>query len=676
VRSLAEHEQFAEALALLATRPADKNWAAAERNELHAAILEQRAASELRAGNSDAALADLEAALQLKPSDAWIRFRLAGRYAAMGEADKGRRLLEQGLAANPDSVDSRYALALYLSSMDELDAALTALDGIAPEHETTGMQDLRRSLKLRAARALMAHGQYAEAERALDALLSQYPKDRDVRIARADLDVALERWPAARDRYAALVAEDPADVDTRLSYTKALLETGDRKTARLQLERLLELAPNDARVLLQAGRMALADRQYAKALGYLTRAEAGDVPWVQPLARNLRTEIEARRQSWVSASAENRSKPGDAGISELRLQQFAGEWRYAPGYDGHFFAHTDAVRLDAGRLPHDFASAALLGTIQAAGPQAIATLRKTDGAQTGLALGVGYENDIWRVDIGTTPLGFTLQNVVGGVKWSPPLEKMDLAVSLARRAVTSSLLSYAGLHDPVTGRAWGGVLETGLSAQAGYYGPEWSLAGALKVSDLSGTQVLKNRFFGGRAASDWKFISRPHFRAFIGAGVNYWNYSQSLLNYTFGSGGYYSPQSYVSIALPVEIQGEGELWSYRVRAAISHSNSDTKDMPFYPDDPALQSAAGASTLPPGYSRPFFSGGKSSGNSLSFYASGEKQLTRGIVLGAAVDIDRSDFYKPTGFTLYVRHVFGNRESRRVTPPRPTKVYSSY
>jgi len=45
-----------------------------------------------------------------------------------------------------------------------------------------------------------------------------------------------------------------------------------------------------------------------------------------------------------------------------------------------------------------------------------------------------------------------------------------------------------------------------------------------------------------------------------------------------------------------------------------------------------------------------------------------------VLGAALDIDRSDYYHPTGFTIYVRHLIGVRPTPVAAPPRPLAPYS--
>jgi hypothetical protein len=192
---------------------------------------------------------------------------------------------------------------------------------------------------------------------------------------------------------------------------------------------------------------------------------------------------------------------------------------------------------------------------------------------------------------------------------------------------------------------------------------------------LTGTDVQDNQFAGARAAGSWKFFSDgEQAKAYTGLVLNYWNYQHNLSNYTFGSGGYYSPHSYLSTALPLELTGVRAGWSYQIRGSVAYSVSTLAQENFYPDDPALQSAAGRSTLPSGFDAPVFGASHSGGFSLSAYAALERQITHGLVLGAMLDIDRTDFYHPTVVSLYVRHAFAPFATPLETPPRPTRPYN--
>lgn len=691
VRRLIARGAAADAMQLIDARPLDARWTATTRDELRASALDQLSQTALASGFTSRARADLERAIQLAPAYPWTRFRLAGVLANEGDRAGGAALMDDGARRAPTNPEMRYAQALYLSSIDDTDGALAALRNIAPQDRTENMRALDERLRTQLAnrqreqelseiRTLQREGEYEQAIVRLDALLTASPDDRSLRIARAELELSAGRAQVARDRYAALVAEQPDDLDTRLDYARALVQTDDVDLARLQVETVAEQAPSSdsalqlslARRRMELGRAALEQRDFIRAREYFTQAERSNDLGVGSDARLAREAIEMRLESWMEAGIEARHKPGDSGVSQSDSLLIPTSWRYANDFDRRFTLRADAVSVDAGRLDADYDVAALLGTIQAAGPAA--QRRYRNERDDGLSLGVRYDTDTLSADVGTTPLGFLLTNVVGGIEWAPDWGELDVALGAERRAVTSSVLSYAGMRDPISGREWGGVVETGPYVEAGLYRERYSIAGAARYTQLTGKNIADNTFIGGRAAADWKFWSRPQTRAFVGVTVNLWRYEHNLQNYTFGHGGYYSPESYLSIAVPVELQGSWRDWSYRFRVSLAYSNSDIERSAFYPSDAALQASAATSPLPEGFATPYYTDDGGSGTSLSAYAAVEKQISRNYLIGAKLDIDRADYYEPTIFMVYVRHVFGRAETPLAIPPRPARAYN--
>jgi len=75
---------------------------------------------------------------------------------------------------------------------------------------------------------------------------------------------------------------------------------------------------------------------------------------------------------------------------------------------------------------------------------------------TGVGVDVGYQYRGLKADVGATPFGFREQNIVGGVQYKGGLtDKVSYRLTAARRAVTDSLLSYAGARD--ARRIWNGA---------------------------------------------------------------------------------------------------------------------------------------------------------------------------------------------------------------------------
>jgi predicted Zn-dependent protease len=821
VRWLIAHGRPGQAVTSLQSRAVGGKWTTQKRDALLAAALDARAGTEAAAGNVDAAIGDLEAAVLLAPLDPWKRFRLANLYSSRRDFARGRAVMNDGAQRAPGDPEMRYAQALYLTSLEDYAAALAAVDGIAAARRTADLDNLhdrirvalaretarrlkqsgdlegaraallevdaiarrsferavdlayawidmgsaehgiellepycdaagttdahvlmtwahvldsaldtgrlqaaldrlrassalgaperievaqlQRSLDLRVIRILTRDRRFDEAARRLDALLAQDPQDRALRAARADLFLAIGEPRRARDLYASLAAEHPEDLETRLAYIRALTESGDIGLARAQLAAvqdkipaadeelqvnlarrqlalddgraalatlrpLLRRSPPRSDVLLLAAQAARAMRDFATAREYFARAEGAADPADAATARRAREEIDARLDAGMTAGLMVRHQPGDAGESRLDVVTVPTSWVMPLDYEHRLTARADAVTLDAGRAGSD----ALLGTIPSAG--AGAPQRYVTGEQSGMSLAGGYRTDSLAADIGTTPLGFLLTNVVGGVDWTPHWNAADLTLGLARRAVTNSELSFAGLKDPVTGMAWGGVVQTGAHAGIGLYRERFGISGSLEYDELTGTHVPDNQFLGARIATDWKFFSRVSVAADAGLTLDYWNYKRNLSNYTFGNGGYYSPQSYVSFAIPVELNGSALGWNYRLRVSPSYTLRDLQTSAFYPTDDALQVAAAHAALPAGYAQPYFPSDRS--NSIGIYAlaATEREVTRGLVVGAMLEIDRTDYYHPTTFSVYIRHAFGQAKTHATYPVQPVRPYS--
>ena len=570
---------------------------------------------------------------------------------------------------------------------------------------------LQRSLDLRRIRALQSERRYPSAARRLDQMLETAapPDDRELRIARAELDLAAQNPRAARDRLAALTSEQPDDLQTRLLYIRALTATGETELARAQLRTLQEearaddidtqvgiarrqlaigdaagadrtvqtvlpLAPQRTDALMLAGTAARETRNYTAARDYFTQAQRTGDESAAAQARLAEDEIDVRLQSWAEAAAEVREKPGQSGISRFTSIAIPADWVYTTDNGQRFGLRTDFISVDTGPLSDSFQSAALFGTLQAAGPGA--QRLHNNASQSGLSLGVEYATDTLHTDLGTTPRNFLLPQVEGGIEWTPRWGPFDTGLGLARRPVTGSVLSYAGQRDPISGAKWGGVVATGPEVRLGLYRERYSVSASATAAELTGTRVPDNRFFGTRATADWVFLAREHAGLSTGVIINYWHYDQNLQNYTFGSGGYYSPQSYVSIAIPIELRGTLRGWNFLLRASLAHTSSRTDRAPFYPSDADLQSRAAASPLPAGYDQPYFTATRSTDLSLSAYAAVEGQISRTFVMGAKIDIDRADYYRPTTYMLYLRHVFGSSAARLAAPPRPVKLYDDY
>ncbi len=365
-----------------------------------------------------------------------------------------------------------------------------------------------------------------------------------------------------------------------------------------------------------------------------------------------------------------RSRSGDSGLdrlNELTLPMIA---TFSPGGQGTLKMAVTPTVLDGGTLGGYITNAqrfgtGVLGLSQPAGASTpmLSGPGATDQNAAGYALDVAYAVGDFSADIGTTPLGFREQSVVGALEWAPKLsDTLRLRMTAERRAVTDSVLSYAGTVDPRTGQAWGGVTRTGghanLEASAGpadlYVGGGWH--------ELTGNHVLSNTETEGGAGGSAKLWHTDTQDVRVGVDLVYFGYARNEDFFTLGQGGYFSPQSYYAALLPVTYKEQvSPDFSYEVGAAPGlqsyHQNSAT----YFPLDPALQAQliamqANPATAVNGVQTMFPAMGES-GFAGNAHALMDYRVSPGLHLGARADFLHAGNFTEMSGLAYARYVFG-------------------
>ena len=325
-----------------------------------------------------------------------------------------------------------------------------------------------------------------------------------------------------------------------------------------------------------------------------------------------------------------------------------------PKYDGHLLIRTDMVSLDSGDL--DYFN-------KDSGTSSDTTF---SSKSKGIEFGIGWQARTWSADIGMTPIGFDSQTWVGGLNLSGDLGDFGWKSTFSRRSETSSSLSFGGMEVPNlgidatdidhVGEHWGNVMSTGVKLGASYDigGPVgyWS---SLQYHFLDGENVEDNSRLGLLGGTYWKLISEINRNLSVGLNGMYLHYDKNLSEYAYGYGGYYSPQQYFSLSLPVNwYQRLGNDFSYVLRGSVS--NSWSKEDPLYGATGEKDSGGGF-----GY---------------SLEAALEKRVSRHWYIGLSVDIQRSDFYEPNHGLLYARYTFSDRWQPVEMPVNPLTLYADF
>lgn len=276
----------------------------------------------------------------------------------------------------------------------------------------------------------------------------------------------------------------------------------------------------------------------------------------------------------------------------------------------------------------------------------------------GVGLDLAYQLDSFRADIGSTPLGFEKSNVVGGVTWRPQVgEDTHLSVTAERRAVTDSVLSYAGVKDPLTGETWGGVTRTGGKVGIEYDNGTSGAYASAGAYLYQGDNVADNHSFTANTGAYVRPINEPDRQLQLGVNVGYMGFDKNLRYFTAGHGGYFSPQDYVSIAFPVSFQQRQDQWTYRVSAAPGFQSYQEDDADVFPEDGDAQSLLDTLATVGLVGQSHYDGESKSGFGITLAGDVSYQLAPDLSVGGTLGYDTFGDYSETTASVYLNYQVG-------------------
>jgi len=214
------------------------------------------------------------------------------------------------------------------------------------------------------------------------------------------------------------------------------------------------------------------------------------------------------------------------------------------------------------------------------------------------ATGVGGEVQLatsnFAVSAGYSPWGFLVSNVIGRLNWKPA--NGPFTFTATRDSLRDSQLSYSGLHDPGSagpgyeGNIWGGVIATGGDVQFGTSEPNSGFYVSGGGQYINGVHVQTNHRYEGDAGAYWRVKEVPD-EGNLTLGVNFFgmHYTYNSNFFTYGQGGYFSPQAYYLANVPFTFQGRyGANVHYSIVAAFGVEAFQQDSTPFFPLDTALE----------------------------------------------------------------------------------------
>jgi len=669
-----QNVQAKDALGTLAgeTLTADQRQRLDDLNYLYAVRL---ADQQRQQGDLADAYDTLAPILAKRPNDALALAALARMYAADGQYGQALSLYQKAAANDPENPGLQLGVAMAAVQAGKnniADEALRSALAKAPNDP---------DVLAGAARVYVMQGNFRQGETLLESAISIKEKRLGASAQPtqlADNHVAGNPFLHVRDRHRLAPRDDSQPAATAFAAQPATRDGG--------------YAGSDTVSAASSGDPSAVARGWSSsrpsALPSVAGTPIGTQAPLDTVAANASQDdassLDGMRRDLADLKSDNApeiragvfvtSNNGTPGTSKMTNVQEPLEG-IVPFGNGKLSVRVTPVQLTGSTLGTDIYSSSQFGGGPAAAQAQQAGTVAAPGTQTayGVGLGVGYETRNWTADIGTTPIGFRYSNVVGGATYRNAIDPGQggwYNVGLSRRAVTETITSFAGSHDTRTGLSWGGVTSTALHGSIGLDVDDYGLYGYGSLKYLDGHNVQSNTGAEVGGGAYWYFYRTPN--AMLTAGVNLSGefYDHNENNFTFGNGGYFSPQRYYAFSIPVTWAQRSDRWTYKLQGSAGLQTFHQDSAPYFPTNAALQSsavtAASAIGLTDGAVHPAQS---SSGFAYNLLATAEYRFTHRLTGGASVGANNSSSYKQWVAGIYVRYNFAPQTKALAMPLVP-------
>ena len=656
-----------------------------------------------RRGRSNAALEELQPRLEENPDSTDLNMALVRAYEGKRQSRRALALGEDLLKKNPGSLDVRQTTLSAAVAAGDLTRAAQLAD------ETRTMFPDAPQSWIMSAESLRAHGQNT---RALEDLRTARTLRQEQLKANQSSSVETSSVRDG-DRHAAAAERASwqryADAGRSMNDVSGLPIEADEAVTREYVLDSAPAAPAPVRVAqLSAGQIRVAqvplsappstftDRAFPPAQpGVTSEYQAPETPRFdnvfratpalvpdepigtpnllgsQPLARPTSRPVDPllgeidRNILQVSsevvphadASLSLRGRSGAPGLERLFEVASPMEASFSPGGVGRVKVQVTPTALYSGRISSQdlprYATNPLV-------PYGKTPLDVRNQATRGIGLDVGYVYRYLSGDVGVTPLGFAQRNVVGGIEIAPHIAPdLVLRVVADRRAVTDSMLSYAGQTDYRTGQHWGGVTRNRGHAQVegNIEGVSYYAGGGGGV--LVGRDVAQNSEFDGGAGFSLPVYTDERQQVRVGTDLVYFGFQKNLSGFTLGNGGYFSPQQFFAALPSVNYRNQvTDDLVFNVGGSVGFQTFRTKSSDLFPNDPVLQAQLAKLALAePGLTQKT-GGARKSGLTGGAHGDVDYRVTDNLHVGAQIGFDRSGpFTEGTGL-VYARYILND------------------
>ncbi|MDR0280916.1 MAG: BCSC C-terminal domain-containing protein [Paucimonas sp.] len=618
--------------------------------------------------------------------------------------------LAPALAQRPDDAQAVASLAsMYLANRNpqkavDLYQPLLASQGDNPE------------VQMGAALAYQQNGQGAKAQAAIERGLQLAPENPQVLTTAAGWYKDRGKLARAQELYAqALALQAPKETYVDNPFGQAIAanpfvgQPGQRKVSRLgdmalneipeparvqgkrraAASQVREPEPFDEPVLLASRDDEPRQRRRTDAVEEPERAVVNPDP--RAAIETALSSVQEARSPQIKQGVTLRSNNGESGLSRITDVQTPLEISFPVG-DDRMAVRVTPVSLNAGGLDVDDSGYSRFGGFTASQVESILALPTLEeqlnaiddigesvGSQKdqGVGLALAYEMPSLglKTDLGTSPMGFRYTNLVGGISLDRPFSDNSnwrYSLNLSRRSVVDSLVSFAGARDARTGVQWGGVTANGLRGQVSYDNQRFGAYAYAGWAKLVGHHVEDNERAELGSGIYWYLFSNEDARLTGGLSLSASSYADNQSFYTYGNGGYFSPQNFFSIGVPFSWAQRGANWSYQIQSSVGMQHIEQESAPYLRKGGGQAYLEAIADIADSFGTSIntrYESQSKTGIGYSLGASGEYRLGDGFFFGGSLGMDNARDYRQFAGGLYLRYLFDDAGGAMPLPVSP-------
>ena len=142
-------------------------------------------------------------------------------------------------------------------------------------------------------------------------------------------------------------------------------------------------------------------------------------------------------------------------------------------------------------------------------------------------------------------------------------------------------------------------------------------------------------------------------------------YDNNQAFFTYGHGGYFSPQRFYALGVPLTWSQRTDRWTWQLRGAVGLQRIEQDGADFYPTDARLQAAASQALGAPAV----YGGQSKTSLGYSLYGATEYQLGRQLLVGGNLGVDNGRDFQQLNGGVYLRYALEPQDRALALPVSP-------